>query len=163
MTSNILLFRSYIVFALLFLVPLSLLITQQIYVLIKNYLLISYLFYFSNKNIVDTIDDKCYMYLVSYCLSRKKFFLCISLAELSLFLLPLNKFSIYLSLVYFYKKNKFFYIAEYYSLKALAIMPNDISALNSLLEIYNHLDNPDKVYFIEKEIKRLTTSGSIHQ
>lgn len=162
MTNNILLFRLYVIFALLFLIPLSFVITQQTYVLIKNYVFILYLLFFSNQKVKNIISKKFYAYIFDFYVIRKQFFVCISLAELSLVFFPQNKFSTYTSLAYCYQKNKFFYVAEYYYLKSLAIMPNDITILNSLIELYKNLRDPDKVSFISKQIKQLSLSGSIH-
>lgn len=161
MDNNILLFRLYITFTLFFLLPISLTMTQQMSVLIKNYFLIFYIFYFSNQNIPHLIGSKFSIYCFDFYINRKKFFLCISLAELSLSLFPTDKSTAYRFLAYCFQKNDFLYVAEYYYLKVLAITPNDIKILNDLMKIYNYLGKSNKVEVVHNQINQLISSSFI--
>nr|ARW60104.1 hypothetical protein [Laurencieae sp.] len=158
MSNNILLFRLYIIFALLFLVPISLFVTLQLYSLIKANKMVYNLVNYLPGDMAFAIDNKVYNNLVDLYLTRKKFFLCISLAELYLFLSPLQKDLIYISLAYCYQKNCFFYVAEYYYLKALSISPNSVLILVNLRKIYKNIGNYDRESFINNHIKRLDSN-----
>lgn len=160
MTNSFVLFRSYIVFVLLFLVPASLLITEQIYFLLETNISIYRLTnYFKKKQLI-LLDDQSYISLLNFYVKRRKNFLSISLSELYLFLCPSKRNFIYKFLGQCYQQNGFFYVAEYYYLLYLSISNNSLSVLSSLLNIYTHLDNYDKISFVKDQIAQLNSSNS---
>nr|YP_010951648.1 Ycf37 [Laurencia elata]WMP12587.1 Ycf37 [Laurencia elata] len=160
MTNSFILFRSYIIFVLLFLVPGSLLITKQIYFLLEtNISTYSLTNYFKKKQSI-VLNDQSYISLLNFYVKRKKFFLSISLSELYLFICPSKRKLIYKSLGQCYQQNGLFYVSEYYYLLYLSISNDSLSVLSSLLEIYTHFDNYDKISFVKDQIAQLSSFNS---
>nr|WMP11732.1 Ycf37 [Laurencia australis]WMP11943.1 Ycf37 [Laurencia australis] len=160
MTSSFILFRSYIIFVLLFLLPASLLITKQIYSVLKINLSIYNLTNHFKKKQLTVLNDQFYVGLLNVYLERQNFFLSISLSELYLSLFPVQRNLAYKSLGQCYQQNGFFYVAEYYYLLYLSISNDSLSVLSSLLEIYIYLDNHNKISFVEDQIAQLRNLNS---
>lgn len=154
MTNNFILFRSYIIFVLLFLVPASLLITKQIYFLLETNISIYSLTNYYNKQKSIVLNDQSYISLLNFYVKRRKFFLSISLSELYLFICPSKRSLIYQSLGRCYQQNGFFYVAEYYYLLYVSISNDSLDVLSALLEIYTHLNDYDKISSVKDEIAR---------
>ena len=160
MVNGIFLFRLYISFALLFLVPLSFFITRQIYFLFNSYFIVYNSISYSKKNVMFTIDDELYTNLFNFYLTRKKFFLCIALAELFIVQSPSKRYLGYISLAYCYKETRFFYVAEYYYLSASSLSKDNVSILVNLLKIYNELGDASKISLVENQIDKLNLVNS---
>nr|YP_009391550.1 hypothetical protein [Laurenciella marilzae]ARW59694.1 hypothetical protein [Laurenciella marilzae] len=159
MANSVALFRSYIIFILLFLAPLSLLITRQIFFILKEYIFIYNLAdcFRANKSFMP--DYKAYISLFNSYIVRKKFFLSISLSEFYIRNCPSQSYLIYASLAYCYQKNNFLYIAEYYYLIALSLSNKNKFVLFNLLEIYIELDSYDKIAEVKNQIATLGVVG----
>lgn len=160
MTNSLILFRLYIIFVLLFLLPASILITKQIYCLLETNISIYSLINHLNREQLTVLNDKSYIMLLNSYVKRKKFFLSISLSELYLFICPSKRNLIYKFLGQCYQQNGFFYVAEYYYLLYLSISNDSLSVLSSLLEIYTHLDNSNKISFIKNQMAQLNSFNS---
>nr|ARW68609.1 hypothetical protein [Palisada sp.] len=160
MVNSVFLFRLYIIFALLFLVPLSFFITRQIYFLFNSYFVVCNLIGYSKENVLWTLSDEVYINLFNFYVTRKKFFLCISLAELFFLQCPSKRYLVYISLAYCYKESRFFYAAEYYYLRASSLSKDNISILVNLLKIYNELGDFNKVSLVENQIETLNFVNS---
>nr|YP_009398582.1 hypothetical protein [Kuetzingia canaliculata]ARW67768.1 hypothetical protein [Kuetzingia canaliculata] len=145
MNHNILLFRLYLFVSLLFLLPLSFLITVQFLSFFKIGLLLN------NSNNGKSFFKELFQFFTI----RKQWFLCISWVELSFNLNFINKNIFYNCLSYCYQENGFLYIAEYYALKALAMSPSDLIILNSLATIYKQLGQLSKLENISNKISML--------
>nr|YP_010951434.1 Ycf37 [Laurencia catarinensis]WMP12373.1 Ycf37 [Laurencia catarinensis] len=154
MTNSCILFCSYIMFVLLFLVPTSLLITKQIYLLLETNVSIRSLTNYFNKKQSTVLSDQFYVNLLNFYLERKKIFLSISLSELYIYSYPSQRNCVYKSLGQCYQQSGFFYIAEYYYLLYLSISNDSLSVLYSLLEIYNRLDNRAKISLVQDQISQ---------
>ena len=155
MSSSILLFRLYMMFAILLLFLASFFITRNIYLLLKSYLLVFNSINFSHNDIKLILDDNLLNYFVDFYIKRKQFFLCISLMELYIYIFSDNQYLAYTSLAYCYQKNKFFYVAEYYYLKVLYVFPDNLMILKSLVGIYEKLGNSSKVLIAKNRVKEL--------
>nr|ARW68200.1 hypothetical protein [Chondria sp. (in: red algae)] len=155
MFTDVFLFRSYIVIALSVLIPLSFIITLQIYYLLRRYILIDFLLHrrMANKKFTFIYDD--YNKLFNLFLDHQKFFLCISSVELCADTFNINTNSLYILLAYCYQKSYFLYIAEYYYLKALDISPNSQIILQGLAKIYSDLGKYDKLNSINSQIETI--------
>nr|CRF40025.1 Hypothetical protein orf162a [Laurencia snackeyi] len=161
MANSFILFRSYIIFVLLFLVPASLLVTKQIYRLLKtNISICSLTNSFKEKQFL-VLNDKFYLSLLNFYLERRKIFLSISLSELYLFFYPAQRNFVCKFLGQCYQRNGFFYVAEYYYLLHLSMFNESLNVLSSLLEIYTLLGNHDKISLVKDKISQLSNSNSV--
>lgn len=160
MINSFILFRSYIIFVLLLLVPASVLITKQIYLLLETNISIYSLTNDFKKKQSIVLNNQSYISLLNCYVKRRKFFLSISLSELYLCLCPSKRNLIYKSLGQCYQQNGFFYVAEYYYLLYLSISNDSLSVLSSLLEIYTHLNNYNKISSVKDKITQLNSFNS---
>nr|YP_010951861.1 Ycf37 [Laurencia obtusa]WMP12800.1 Ycf37 [Laurencia obtusa] len=160
MINSFILFRSYIIFVLLFLVPASVLITKQIYFLLETNISIYMLTNYSKNKQSILLNDQSYISLFNCYVKRRKIFLSISLSELYLFVCPSKRSLIYKSLGQCYQQNGFLYTAEYYYLLCVSLSNDSLIVLSSLLEIYTHLNNNDKIYFVKDKIAQLSSLNS---
>nr|ARW63629.1 hypothetical protein [Chondria sp. (in: red algae)] len=158
MRNDIFLFRLYIIIALFFLVPLSLMITWQIYYLLRRYILIYSLLNMFTKNKKFLPSYENYNSLFDIFLDDRKFFLCISFVEFLIHTSSSNINLMYILLAYCYQKSSFLYIAEYYYLKALDIEPQSKIALSGLVKIYAQLGNIDKLNYVNSQIDILDSN-----
>nr|ARW64051.1 hypothetical protein [Chondria sp. (in: red algae)] len=146
MDHNIILFRLYIIIALCFLIPLSLLVSIQLYSLFKSYALTYFLLnFFLNNNKVNC-NNKDYDTLFILLLKQQRFFLCISSVEYLLSLRYSELDPLYMLLAYCYQNHNFCYVAEYYYLKALSCSPNNEIILSKLTQVSSKLSKHPKLY-----------------
>lgn len=161
MSNDILLFRSYILIVLFFLVPISLIVTLQIYFVLKSYILIYFL---SNSFVRDQkviLHHESYNELFRLLLYNHRFSCCISSVELLIHIINSDMDIFYALLAYCYQKSYFFYIAEYYYLKALNLSPDNEAILSNLSIIYLTLDDNDKLKSINNKLKMINSVDSI--
>nr|YP_010170872.1 hypothetical protein K8K75_pgp194 [Chondria tumulosa]QSD57013.1 hypothetical protein [Chondria tumulosa] len=155
MNNNTVLFRLYVIFILCFLIPMSFVVSLQIYSLFKDFFAIYFLYNFTIRSSKLLLDYHYYNKLFDLFLERQQFSLCISSAELFASIFLVNIDLVYTLLAFCYQKNSFFYIAEYYYLKALSFSPTSIVILSSLAKIYSKTGNYNQLKYINNKISQL--------
>lgn len=158
MSNNIFLFRLYILIMLFFLVPLSYIITLQVYNLLRRYVFLN-----SVINTINTDKQSSQLYkeyddLFDLLLDSKNIFLCISFAELLIKRTSIDTHIIYILLAYSYQKSDFFYVSEYYYLKSNRITSNNLIVLLGLANVYKSLGKINELDYVKSQINRINSN-----
>nr|YP_009396711.1 hypothetical protein [Ophidocladus simpliciusculus]ARW65897.1 hypothetical protein [Ophidocladus simpliciusculus] len=156
MTNTIFLFRLYLMFALLFLLPLSCVLTFQ---LISFFKVLFKLYTLLQIPVLTLMSDQDTCINLFHCYrNREQWVSSIALFELINIFNSRNKDLIYSSIAYCYRLNKFFQISEYYYLKALSINPSNCFLLSNIANFYYSNGKRNKAIAINERIKNIDSS-----
>nr|QCI04541.1 hypothetical protein [Apoglossum ruscifolium] len=158
MNSNLFLFYIYVIIALCFLIPLSYIISLELFNLIVSLIFIYLNYSVVYNNLINSNKLKYYK-LIDFYVNRRQLFLCISILEFSLIQGYFDNIFIYSYLAYCYKSLFYFQIAEYYYLKALFYSPSNVVILNNLFELYNMSEQSNKANEIYDRILLLNKNN----
>nr|YP_009391754.1 hypothetical protein [Acrosorium ciliolatum]ARW59898.1 hypothetical protein [Acrosorium ciliolatum] len=157
MNNNILLFRFYVIISFIFLIPFFLFINLELYKLLKIQFLLKENLTIGKLNVIDINKNKLKLFIKLY-MYRNKWFIAISLLELSEYLNIIDSFDIDNLLAYAYQNLSYLQLSEYYYLKALLYKPNNINTLSNLANIYNSLAKNDEALKIYRRISILDSN-----
>ena len=143
-SNNIILFNLYIGFIFIFLILLS--------IFLSNYIVKIFYLLIKNNQFIDIIklQKKDIYVLIDNYIKQKKWLLCISLLELCNNLNFLDQWFINQYLAYSYEQLNHFSISIYYYKISLDINPNNLVILQKLLFIYKMLDDYKSLEYIAK-------------
>jgi len=154
-SNNIIIFRLYLVIAIAFLMPICLIITNELIEFISCFIIIRQ--YVKNINFLELHSDKI-LILFQYYLKKQKWLTCILMLE-SFKQISINESSNLLGICY--QKINCNIIAEYYYLEASHYYPNNIKILQNLVNIYNMLDKTNELNSLCNIILQLDSNNKI--
>nr|YP_009295220.1 hypothetical chloroplast RF37 [Dasya binghamiae]AOH77232.1 hypothetical chloroplast RF37 [Dasya binghamiae] len=152
MYTQLVLFYVYMFICLLFLVPLSYLISIELF-----YIFYSIILCYTNYE-VNKLNQGKFLSFFNLYTKRKQWFLCISMLEFiyhQQFFIPVITCKY---LAYCYKNLDYLKLAEYYYLQALSYAPSNIYILQNLVELYKKSNDDIKAEEINNRIVLLNLS-----
>lgn len=151
MNQHILLFRFYVIISFSFLIPLLFFISVELYKLVKIQIFVRFNININQLHLVDLTKNNIKL-LVNIYINRKKWFIVISLLELSELFNLIDSIYLYNMLAYVYQNLSYLRLAEYYYFKALLNQPNNISVLNNLASLYDFFAENKKALEVYRRI-----------
>ncbi len=140
--SSLVIFRIYILVIFLFLLFISIFISQEIFSLLNTYFFIYRINKLFSSKIYDI--DKVNVLTDKY-IKYKKWLLCIGFLEYCYINKILDPYTVYKILGYCYLQTHYFQISKYYYLQALTYEKLDISILYNLIILYDYLSESKNV------------------